>query len=75
MVPTNNDYLPAVHNSKSSPFRPLTPYDRSAFYVEEQPALMLDTINEWNSQQMEHITTPAYTLESSASPQHHDSSM
>ena len=72
MVPTNNDYLPPVHNSK---YRPITPYDRQAFYVEEQPALMMDTINEWNSQQMEHMPTPAYTLESSASPQHHDSSM
>jgi hypothetical protein len=75
MVPTNNDYLPPVHSSKSSPFRPLTQYDRSAFYVEEQPALMLDTINEWNSQQMEQMPSPAYTIDSPASPQHHDSSL
>lgn len=61
MVPSNNQYLPTVHNSQTSQLRPLTQYDRSAFFVEEQP--VHDAAQDWTSQQMETYSTPVYLME------------
>jgi hypothetical protein len=61
MIPTNNQYLPQVNNSQTSKQRPLTQYDRSAFYTEEIPAeISTDNTQDWNSQHMETFVMPTY---------------
>ena len=70
MVPINNQYLPSVHNSQTSRHRPVTQFDRSAFYVEEQPANNHDNPEEWNSQNMETFLMPTYAPDPSNPMQH-----